>query len=67
MEEKSIGEGELESVLCLKNSQGELVGFFRNDIKARARKMYLCHEASLEEIQQTLKDLVRDSNYVKKS
>lgn len=41
---------EYESVLCLKNKDGKLVAFYRNDIKNRAVKLYGTQELSLDEI-----------------
>lgn len=39
-----------ESVLCIYNQEGQLIGFYRNDMQARTIKIYNAQELGLEEI-----------------
>lgn len=41
---------EFESVLCLKEEDGRIIGFYRNDLAKRALKLYKCDEMSMDEI-----------------
>jgi hypothetical protein len=50
---------EFESILCVKSKEGELVGFYRNDIDSRSIKLYSCKEMSLDEIKELHEKLER--------
>lgn len=43
---------EYESILTLKDSEGRIIAFYRNDFAARSVKMYSCKELSLDEIKE---------------